>query len=807
MKFHSLRALTMAMLGLIAAQITTLAPLASVPAPWSSRDIGAVGVPGSAAHNAGTWAVYGSGVDIWDRADGFHFVHQRLNGNAQVVARVMGVAATHGWAKAGLMIREDLTPGSRHAFVCLTPNNGVAFQSRSASGGVSLNANTAPLGGSRWVKLARHGDQFTAWQSADGKSWALVGTTVLIDMPPVVHVGLAATSHDNARLGNTGFQDVQLLPLSALLVAGSANLNAGDAAAKKRLEILGYAVTVKAALSASAADAKDRDLVVISSTVWSPDVGAKFSGVNAPVITWENALLDDMGMTGTTVGVDFGTTGPRLGLGIFPSACERATMYIASSGWGDGCQDMAAGLTGTFDATRSNQPVSWGRPNAAAIRIAHPYGNDALSAVFAYEKDVAMPGRKAPARRVFLYLGDNTAATWTGRGQSLFDAAVRWAGRTRYAITKDVLVINFDPILESQGGLRMHDWGQRRTGSWGGDPWPLVRDYLADLTEASGGYVRWRRVLHPSVPDYIDRWPPLRGAVQFDSPEFPEQAFVDAYEYALTSGDWVGATRMMPGGGDYRMDYHRILDEYGVDALVNAGEVDEVIVATPPYAGAFESVMAGPTAYAVNGDAFPRTTVRNFLVMNLSYERGLSEVLENFGHRAEWMLSRAFHGYPNTISYDGCFYPDWNRDNQDPPPCGGSRQVPLLRNLYDRFVTVEGILPGEAAVGSVHWAPNATSRSDEYVWNKDLPVYSLSDDWLFNYPAMEGASTKRPVNVYDWLPMAQNDDAGRGFKKWWLFHMPRVPGVQPASNPHDSFKLNNWWEYMINHNAHPETER
>jgi hypothetical protein len=719
----------------------------------------------------------------------------------------MGVANTDGWAKAGLMIREDLSPGSRHAFLCLTPSNGVAFQSRSTPNGISINTNTGYLGSSRWVKLSRHGDQFTAWQSADGSAWSQVGSTVLIGMPPVVYFGLAATSHDPARLGNAGIQSVQFSSLPALLVAGSANLTAGDAAARKRLEILGYAVTVKSATAATSADANGKELIVISSTVTSADVGGKFSGVGVPVVTWENALLDDLGMTGRQAGVDYGTTDGQVSLGIFPSACNRADMYQASRGWEDGCHDMAAGLTGSFDVTRSTQPVSWGRPNAAAIRIAHPYGDDALSAVFAYEKGAAMPGRTAPARRVFLYMGDNSAAAWTGRGQSLFDAAVRWAGHTRFSITKNVLVINFDPVLESQGSLRMHEWGLQRTGWWGGDPWPLVRDYLADLTEASGGYVRWRRVFHPAVPDYIDRWPPLRGAIQFDSPEFSEQDFLDAYEYALTTGDWVGATARMPGGGAYRMDYQRILDDYGVDALVDAGEADEVIVATPPYAGAHESAMAGPSPYPVNGEPYPRATRRNFMVMNLSYERGLSEALENFGHRAEWMLSRAFHGYNNTLAYDRCFYPDWNKDNQDPPPCGGTRQVPLLRNLYDRFVTVEGMLPGEAAVGAAHWAPNATAFADEYVWKKDLPVPSLSDDWLFNYPAFQGPSTKRPVNVYDWRPMAQNDDPGRGFKKWWLFHMPRVPGVQPASAtfPMDSHKLNNWWEYTVNFNRHPES--
>lgn len=798
-------ALAVAVLGLV------MPCLAAVPAPWSETDVGAVGLTGSAAVSGGVWAVYGSGADIWGSADAFHFVYQPLGGNTQVVARVMGVASTHDWAKAGVMIREDLSPGSRHAFVCLTPSNGVAFQNRSSQGGVSENTNITGIAAPYWIKLVRTGDQFTAFRSADGSDWTQVGSARTIAMGSQVYVGLAATSHDNSRLGNAGFLDVQITSQGAsgaLFVTGSTLLNAGDAVVKKRLEILGYPVTVKAASAAVSADANGKALVVISSTVSSADVNTKFKASTVPVITWENAILDDMGMTGTAAGVDYGTAAAATDLNVHPTACDRATMYTAATNWGDGCHDLAAGLTATFGITRTAQPLTWGKPGAAAIRIAQLVGNSARSVIFAYEKGAAMPGLStAPARRVAFFQGDNSASAWTGRGQSLFDRAVYWATGSNYAITKKLLVINFDPILEGQGGLRMHEWGRNRTGWWGGDPWPMTRDYLADLTEASGGYVRWQIVKYPAIPDYIDRWAPITGPVQFDSPSFSEQAFIDAYNYALDTWDWIGATQRMPNGGAFELDYHRILDDYGVDAKINSGEVDEVLIPNHPYSGSWESAMAGNQPYAVNGGTYYRNTNKNFVIMNLSYERGLSEVLENFGHRIEWTLSRIFHGYINTISYNRCYYPDWNRENEDPPPCGGSQQIPVLANLWDRISVVDGNLPGEAAVGAVHWAPNAQFRSDEYVWHKDNLVYSTADDWMFNYPNLAGGSTKRLVNVEEWRPMAQDGDAGRGFKKWWYFHMPRVPGrFSSPGNPMDDGKLNNWWEYMVNFNAHPESD-
>ena len=50
--------------------------------------------------------------------------------------------------------------------------------------------STAP----RWVKLQRNGDLFSAYESADGVTWTLVGTET-IPMGTTVFAGLAVTSH------------------------------------------------------------------------------------------------------------------------------------------------------------------------------------------------------------------------------------------------------------------------------------------------------------------------------------------------------------------------------------------------------------------------------------------------------------------------------------------------------------------------------------------------------------------------------------------------------------------------------------
>ncbi len=138
------------------------------------------------------------GVDIWDTADQFRYIYKNLSGNGSMVARVDSLARTDGWAKAGVMIRESLHPGSKHAFVCLTPDYGVSFQQRPQTGNVMSQVSTNVVVASSWVKLTRTGNVFTAQHSADGVAWNHIAFTspVNISMAADVLVGLAVTSHN-----------------------------------------------------------------------------------------------------------------------------------------------------------------------------------------------------------------------------------------------------------------------------------------------------------------------------------------------------------------------------------------------------------------------------------------------------------------------------------------------------------------------------------------------------------------------------------------------------------------------------------
>jgi len=179
------------------------------------------GLPGSVGSfmeaPAGTYTLTASGTDIWDVGiagdyrDEFHFAYKTLTGAGSITARVMSVQNTDGWAKAGVMIRETLDGGSKHAFACITPSNGVAAQGRTTTGAASFNANQTGITAPHWVKLERSASgNFTVSHSANGTTWqAVTGATPQnISMGSNVYIGLALTAHNAAATCEAVFSNV-----------------------------------------------------------------------------------------------------------------------------------------------------------------------------------------------------------------------------------------------------------------------------------------------------------------------------------------------------------------------------------------------------------------------------------------------------------------------------------------------------------------------------------------------------------------------------------------------------------------------
>ncbi len=143
-----------------------------------------------------TYTMTARGAGITGTSDQFHFAYQRLSGSGVITARVVSITNTATAAKAGVMIRETLEPGSAHAMVAVQPTAGITFQDRpSTNDALATSATEAFLTAPYWVRLTRNGNNFTAEFSANGTTdWQLLGVPLSITMSVDVYVGLCLTS-------------------------------------------------------------------------------------------------------------------------------------------------------------------------------------------------------------------------------------------------------------------------------------------------------------------------------------------------------------------------------------------------------------------------------------------------------------------------------------------------------------------------------------------------------------------------------------------------------------------------------------
>jgi hypothetical protein len=175
-------------------------------------------VPSRFAEAGPQLAILTEGADMWEDASGafdeYGTIYQEgaVGENTTVTARVTHIDDTHPWAKAGVVIRNDLTadgssPG--YAVMTVTPGNGVAFQWDSDGNGY-LDSSSA-VGGVQapaWVRLVRSGSQVSGYYSTDGSTWTQVGPTADLDgITATQDAGLIATSHTAGVTGKSEFSD------------------------------------------------------------------------------------------------------------------------------------------------------------------------------------------------------------------------------------------------------------------------------------------------------------------------------------------------------------------------------------------------------------------------------------------------------------------------------------------------------------------------------------------------------------------------------------------------------------------------
>ncbi|MDX3529785.1 alginate lyase family protein [Streptomyces sp. ID05-39B] len=214
---------------------TVVTASAGLPAPWTTADIGAMKIPGSARFDGERFVLEASGT-----AETYRSAHLPLHGDGTVTARVVWPLSSQ-YSKIGVTVRASLEADAPHASMLIQglplhtwsgvwtvrpragapvrgtgstavpPSQQEAITTRAAfpiSDLGELPESATPLAAPHvegagdgyrlrmpyWVRVTREGRRCTGAISTDGMRWTVVGTTEVDSMPKTVYAGLLLTS-------------------------------------------------------------------------------------------------------------------------------------------------------------------------------------------------------------------------------------------------------------------------------------------------------------------------------------------------------------------------------------------------------------------------------------------------------------------------------------------------------------------------------------------------------------------------------------------------------------------------------------
>jgi hypothetical protein len=170
---------------------------------WASQDIGWSFTPGSESSFFGLRRTFCTGTNITSLSDSFHFTHQPIRGDREIVVRVIRIPRGPS-AKAGLMLRESLKPDAPNVFLGLSAGGGGMLQHRQQTAGDSIEFQRPDLFVPQWLKLKRQGNRVSAFKSGNGRRWTLIQE---LDLPldDDLFAGLAVAGTNPNPLGERQF--------------------------------------------------------------------------------------------------------------------------------------------------------------------------------------------------------------------------------------------------------------------------------------------------------------------------------------------------------------------------------------------------------------------------------------------------------------------------------------------------------------------------------------------------------------------------------------------------------------------------
>ena len=381
----------------------------------------------------------------------------------------------------------------------------------------------------------------------------------------------------------------------------------------------------------------------------------------------------------------------------------------------------------------------------------YPYDLPEHVAWSSSNRDVATVGEMGEIQAHAIGTATITARTSSLTGTTTVQVVEDFESPKAETLVVNVALVLQDPVIDPVNKRKIH-----QVRGWA-DPFSLVEQILNEFRRVSDGVVQFRIV---EVHDDNISFTRLDG----------EFMTIDTLAYYYSSlSRLYGRTRegtlqnLAEVQGRVQFDYNAMIDYYDLDTKRNNGEVSEVWVYGPPFAGMYESRLVGPNGFWYNSPPLEHPGLEKLLpVMGWNYERGVAEALHSYGHRVESAMVHTYGGR-------------WDVHAEDP-------------TAWEIFTRIDKDLPGQAHVGNIHYPPNGMS---DYDYGNRRYVITYADNWK-RYPIL--LDQTRTINCEEW------GCSQLGYMRWWFSHLPRYAGVTDGV-------LNNWWYYVIDYDAAVEKAR
>lgn len=153
-----------------------------------------------------TFTIKAGGDDIWGSADQFTYVYKTMSGDFDVMVTVHSLEKTDDYSKAGIMARQDISPGAANVIAYSRGADDLAMlQRREIADSDTASRRMTSTGAERpiTIRLTRTGDEFVGgWSKDGGKTWeknvhsdGTPTTPAVVEMTDPILLGIAVTSH------------------------------------------------------------------------------------------------------------------------------------------------------------------------------------------------------------------------------------------------------------------------------------------------------------------------------------------------------------------------------------------------------------------------------------------------------------------------------------------------------------------------------------------------------------------------------------------------------------------------------------